>query len=97
MSKINSDSPCEVTVVPQPDGGVDIQLFVPTYSGGQTFTMSAERDGDGNWRIFLPLWPNEADLHEPAVVAHLGDETVDVCGGIAYVGAPDVEVERTDD
>ena len=91
---LTPDSPCEGNVMHHPDGGVTVDIFVPTYSGGQRFVLSTQRDGDGGWRVYLPCWPDEIDLVDPCVVVEVGGNTIDVASGIAYLGAPDVPVER---
>lgn len=88
-------SPCEATITPGRKGGLTVTLFVPTYEGGVELELVAERDGDGDWRVFLPMWPDEGQLAEPIANVTHGRGTYEVCGGILHVGAPDVERERT--
>lgn len=87
---LGPSSPCEVKVTPGTEGGLDIEVFVPTYDGGATFSITVERDNDGDWRVFLP-WI--ADLNDQEVILSDGHA---VLNGIAYLGAPDVPRERTD-
>lgn len=88
---MNPDSPCTATVTPGEHGGLTVQLHVPTYQGGATFTLHAERDdADGDWRVFIP-WTATEDT-EPVLLAD-GHECTN---GILYLGAPDAAAEAED-
>lgn len=87
MSTIGPTSPCTATVTPDEHGGLIVALHVPTYSGGQSFTLAAERDADGDWRVFIP-WPDDSPE-----IGMLGD--LEVANGIVYLGAPDESVPTT--
>jgi hypothetical protein len=69
MSTIGPGTPASVTIDPKANGGVEIDLFVPTYEGGATFNLTAERDNDGDWRVFLP---ETKDYEVSAGVIYLG-------------------------
>lgn len=86
---LHPDSPCIATVEQFGHEGLSASLFVPTYGGGQTFTITAERDNDGDWRITIP-WTEASDTDEPVTLAN-GDE---VLNGFLYLGAPDCPTPR---
>lgn len=44
MTTIGPGSPCEVAVMSMAEGGIHVEVFVPTYDGGAQFTIEAERD-----------------------------------------------------
>jgi hypothetical protein len=90
---LQPDSPCEAVIVPDDKGGIVVKVRVPTYSGGVELVTYVERSGDGDWVIYLPMWP-EGDEEPCTAVAPDGD-TYDVRAGIALVGAPDVPVEAS--
>jgi hypothetical protein len=92
--KLHPDSPCEAIVAPLEDGGIDVKVRVPTYSGGMELTLKAERSNDGDWVLFLPMWPEGMDEAPVTAVDWLGND-YDVGGGIVYVGAPDIPVKAT--
>ena len=94
MNTITPGSPCEVTVTPGDNGSISVDVFIPTYSGGQTFTMNVERADDDTWRLFLPLLPVkefEGTNREIMVVETEDDTFYEVANGIVYLGAPDTE------
>lgn len=82
---IGPDTPASVEVTPGERGGLSVTVRVPTYSGGMDFTIDVERDEDGDWRVFVP-WPD--GLREPYTL----DNDAVVSNGVAYLGAPDVEI-----
>lgn len=86
---LKPDSPCTTTITPDDKGGMLVELHVPTYSGGVTLSLQAERDNDGDWRVFIP-WPDDME-DEVRSVGGFGD----AAGGILYLGAPDVPVKET--
>lgn len=94
---LTPESPCEAKVKADDLGGVEVEVFVPTYSGGQTFRLAAERDEvGGDWRLCLPVWQGEPLWQDNGVsVVTDGEHTYEAAGGIVYLGAPDVEVERS--
>jgi hypothetical protein len=106
VTTIDHTSPCEATVIPDDNGGMTVRLFVPTYSGGMTFELTAERDAepdpDSGWRVYLPAWPEEGAVADRGVTsvpwpsADEPDGFIEVANGIVYLGGPDVEVERKD-
>jgi len=72
--------------------GVSVTLHVPGYQGPASFTLEAERDADGDWRVYIPWFK---DLHGNPAADHADLELqngVGVTNGICYVGAPDVEI-----
>lgn len=91
MIVLKPTTTCEVHIVPDRKGGIAVRLRVPTYGGGAEFWMSAERDNDGDWRVFIP-WPSDAG-DEVRPINTGGDTDAEVCGGILYLGAPDCDVE----
>lgn len=78
-----SEDRAAVLVIPQADGGVCAQVQVPTYSGDKTFTITVERDADGDWRVFIPWSP---DFTTEPVTMENGTECAN---GIVYMGSPD--------
>lgn len=78
MSKmIDQRSPAEVKVTTSGDV-TDVDIFIPTYSGGVTLQVTVERDDLGEqWMVFMP------DLSK-----------YDVMNGITYLGMPDQPVRR---
>jgi hypothetical protein len=90
---LTPDSPCRVEVIPSENGGVHVELFIPTYEGGARFALTAERDNDGDWRLFVPHYGTDRDVQ--TMEAESGG-FYEVCNGIIYLGAPDVEVEERD-
>lgn len=89
---LKPDTPCSVRVTPDDHGGVHVALFVPTYSGGVTLHLAAERSPDGDWRVYFP-WPDGLEDE----VRSINDGSFDASGGIGYLGAPDVPVEAAAD
>lgn len=87
---LDPKSPCTATITPGKKGGMTVELFVPTYSGGVTFSLMSERSNDGDWRVFLPWYEG---MDEDRVYINV-DTDSEVAGGIAYIGAPDVVVAR---
>lgn len=82
------NSPCTVTILPGDEGGITAELHVPTYSGGVTLALAAERGVDGDWVVSIP-WLDDMDQDRTySLVGNIGD----VANGIAYLGAPDVPV-----
>lgn len=88
---LKPDSPCEVTVTPLDNGGVDVKVFVPTFSGGGYLSITVERDAEGDWLAFIP-WPDDLDENRSY---HINEHWCDAANGVAYIGAPDLERERT--
>lgn len=97
---LHPETPCTVDIETASDGGVMVTLRVPTYGGGATFQLHAERSSDGDWRVFIP-WPdavsesvgntyNEDGIPELAML-----DGMEVANGILYLGAPDVPVPAT--
>lgn len=78
-----SEEQAAVLVIPQEQGGVTALVKVPTYSGDQTFSITVERDADGDWRVFIPWSRDFGD--EPLML----DNGTEVSNGIVYLGAPD--------
>ncbi len=89
MPDLKPDSPAEAIVTPLQGGGVQATVRIPTYSGGVTFTIAAERDeNDGDWRVFIPSPDGLSDT--PVLI-----EGVEFANGIAYLGAPDTPVKAS--
>lgn len=88
---LTPDSPATATVTREKDGGVTVDVFVPTFSGGMTLQLAVERSNDGDWRIFIP-WLDDMDEDKTYI---LQGNVAEVANGIAYVGAPDVPTIRT--
>jgi hypothetical protein len=65
-----------------------VTLRVPTYSGGVEFSLAAERDGDGDWRVYVP-WPDLPNSPDPVVMPG----GIEVLNGVAHLGAPDGPVD----
>lgn len=94
--RLHPDSPCTASVQPDDDGGVRVAVRIPTYSGGVELSITVERSNDGDWLVFLPMWPAEDQLADQPVRAVAWDgNDYDVAGGIAYVGAPDAPVDAS--
>lgn len=90
MSKtLTPASPCTATLTPDTGGGLLVELHVPTYSGGVTLSLQAERSSDGDWRVYIP-WP---DGMEEEDVRSVNGGVGDCRDGILYLGAPDVPVK----
>lgn len=83
---LTPQSPCTARITPGDDGGITVAVEVPTFEGGAIFTISTERDADGDWRVFIP-WSGESSDDE--VILADGHSCMN---GILYLGAPDVEV-----
>ena len=83
------DSPCTVTITAGTDGGVGIELMIPTYSGGAILSLMTERDADGDWRIFIP-WPDGMDEDRSFTIE---GGMADAANGIVYMGCPDIPVD----
>lgn len=90
MSKISRTSPCEVRVQPQRDGGLQVDLFVPTSDGGIVVTIAAERDHAGDWVVTVPT---SRDMGLDGV---LGADPEMECflEGVVYMAAPEGELDR---
>jgi hypothetical protein len=52
-NEIDANSPCTATVTPTSNGGMQVALNVPTYSGVLPLELTAERQADGDWIVFL--------------------------------------------
>lgn len=85
MTTFTPDSPATAKVSPGENGGLTVEVDVPTYGGGARFTLTVERDPDGDFRVFVP-WPDTEDS-EPVLI-----DGMECFNGILYLGAPDVEV-----
>lgn len=74
----------EVTASEQ--GGLSVDVVVPGDEADLTFTVTVERDADGDWRVFIP-WPELDD--EDAVLSFLDHHGHDyeACGGIVHLCA----------
>lgn len=88
---ITPESPCEAMVTPGADGGLRVDVFIPTYAGGATLSIDVERSNDGDWQVFIP-WPDGLGDDQYTINSQLAD----ACGGIVYLGAPDVPTERAE-
>lgn len=83
---LDTDSPATAKVTPGENGGLTVEVDVPTYSGGARFRLLVERDKDGDFRVFVP-WP-DTDSSEPVLI-----DGMECFNGILYLGAPDGPVE----
>ena len=81
--------PCHLRFVSSDDGGVKVDLTVPGAEKDMTFTMTVERDNDGDWRVYLPAWPEEEVFDDPVVAVPWDNGFIEVCNGIVYVAAPE--------
>ena len=92
--------PCQVTATPLENGGVYVEVFVPTYGHEATkVTLTVERSKDGDWVVFIP-WPDDFEQNgfdEPVTITLGGRDGYEVCNGILYLGAPDAEYEESAD
>lgn len=76
-------APTTLEVVPLEDGGLEVTMSVTTYEGVANFTLRAERDADGDWRVWIP-WRSE-NTDEAFILAN-GCEAFN---GIVYLGGPE--------
>lgn len=79
MSAVRRD--CQVIVHPDAGGGMTVSLVVPCSDRDARFVLSAERDNDGDWRVFIP-WPNDEDDDRIALI-----DGMEVSNGILYLAA----------
>jgi hypothetical protein len=80
----------QATVASLEEGGIDVTVTVPTYSGEQRLSLRVERDNGGDWIVFIP-WPElPENLDQPLFLEGSG---LEVAGGALYLGAPDEEPE----
>jgi len=86
------NDPCRVTTTPLEKGGIHVEVEIPTYDQERTtVSITVERDNDGDWQVFIP-WPDGiAQEAQPMAIALDGVEGYEVCNGILYLGAPDVD------
>lgn len=65
-------------------GGVSVTVHVPTYETESCeFTISVERDKDGDWVVSLP-WPDDIPTDQTFLL-----NGMEVANGVLYLGAPD--------
>lgn len=77
--------PAYVEITPGKDGGITVNLYVPTYEDGPTmFSLEAERSEDGDWRVHIP-WPENMDGQMPPLVS-LANGT-ECASGVIYLGS----------
>lgn len=74
---------CSAGVLATEGGGMVIELNVPTYSGVATFTIAAERDEEGDWRVKIP-WPENIENYKTEAPRLDGREVFD---GYLYLGS----------
>jgi hypothetical protein len=79
----------EASVTARSNGeGLSVTLTVPSYDGDIEFEMHAERDADGDWRVFVP-WFEDLRGNPAADQELILENGVGVTNGICYIGAPD--------
>lgn len=92
MDNVDMTQKCGFRATTDDDGGAQVTLFVPTVEGEAEFTVLAERDEDGDWRVFIP-WFHHDDNPARDHIDLLLSNGYTVTNGVCHLAAPEANCE----